>query len=394
MPDRSASAIVPTARVPQRERRAAVRPRVVIVGPTPPPYFGVSNATRLILDSPLSDDFELIYLDTSDRRASMNFGRLDLTNIYLALRHVAELSWIMVRRRPDVVYIPISQALAAYFRDALFMGIASLGGARVIAHLRGGYFRTFYDQASAPVRMFLKGSLRFADRVVVLGHSLRHLFEGLVPAGDIRVVHNGVDASRFEHAEHRQHDGPIRISYLGNLIRTKGFFEVVKAAGELSKRHAIECRLAGSWRNEEDRLECMRYIEDNDLQDVIRFVGVVKGEEKLRFLAETDIFVFPTYYTYEGQPWVVLEAMATGLPVITTDHAAIAETIVDGETGLLVRKRDVDDLVEKTERLITDRALRRSMGDKGRERIQQIFSEENFINGLGELFTELHLESK
>jgi glycosyltransferase involved in cell wall biosynthesis len=368
---------------------------VVIVGPTPPPYFGVSNATRLILDSSLNEEFELIYLDTSDRRTKMNFGRFDFTNIYLALKHVAQMTGIVITRRPSVVYIPISQALAAYFRDALFMLASYIGGAHVVVHLRGGYFRQFYLDSSAPVRWFLRRTLGLSDRVIVLGHSLRYLFDGLVPADHVRVVHNGVDADRYEAAAHdADTDRPLRIGYLGNFIPEKGFMEVIQAVEKLSKHHNVECHLAGSWMDDEDRVRCMAYIEEHDLGDIIKFAGVVKGEQKIRFLADLDIFAFPTYYTYEGQPWVVLEAMAAGLPVVTTDHGCIAETIADGETGYLVEKRDADDLAQKLELLVEDGTLRRTMGARGIDRVREIFSEENFIKSLGSVFTEFDTEGK
>ena len=69
--------------------------------------------------------------------------------------------------------------------------------------------------------------------------------------------------------------------------------------------------------------------------------GPVKGDKKFSILNEADIFVFPTYYRNEGHPWVTVEAMAAGLPVISTDHAAISESVHDGKNGYLVEKKNL-----------------------------------------------------
>ena len=72
----------------------------------------------------------------------------------------------------------------------------------------------------------------------------------------------------------------------------------------------------------------------------ITFLGPVSGQPKTDLLLDADIFVLPTYYPREGQPWVLIEAMAAGLPIVTTDQAAIRETVDYGVNGFLVDKRD------------------------------------------------------
>ena len=95
----------------------------------------------------------------------------------------------------------------------------------------------------------------------------------------------------------------------------------------------------------------------------IKFIGTVSGQSKVDVLLQADVFVLPTYYPAEGQPWAILEAMAAGLPIISTDQGAITESVVDGVNGFIVEKRNSDQVAAKIVQLCQDSRLRRLMVD-------------------------------
>ena len=103
----------------------------------------------------------------------------------------------------------------------------------------------------------------------------------------------------------------------------------------------------------------------------IEFPGVVKGEKKDALFHSTDALVLPSFA--EGQPISVLEAMAYRLPVIATLVGAIPDTVVDGQTGILVQPGDVKALAIAMERLLGDSRLRVRMGVLGEMRFKQCF---------------------
>lgn len=363
---------------------------ILVVGPTPPPHYGVAVATEAILSSTLGEEYELIHLDTSDRRSRLNFGKIDCVNVWLAGRHIAQLVWTLFRRRPALAYIPISQGPAGYLRDALFIFAAALFRARIVLHLRGSYFRQFYEQAGAPMKWLVRRSLARADRMVVLGECLRGLFKGLIADDLIRVVPNGVDPREFTVPMEAPHDGPVlRLGYLGNLFRSKGYFDLLMAFKNLKDNHSVACQFAGEWSSATERDTALKYVHDHGLGDKVEFLGVVRGQAKLEFLRSCDVFVFPTYFEFEGHPWVILEAMATGIPVVSTNHACVPETVVHGQTGLIVHRQSVAELTAAIETLLLDRPLRLRMGKSGRRRIEQDLSKEKFIERLGSVFAEL-----
>ena len=148
---------------------------VLIIGPTPPPYHGVAVFIRDLAESECnSGDWIFEHLDTSDRRDAENLGRWDIGNLTLGFSNLAELSARLLRRRHDLVYVPISQNVPAFLRDALFILNARLLGARVVVHLHGGYFRTFYDASPGWFKAIARFTLRRASAVAVLSELFEH----------------------------------------------------------------------------------------------------------------------------------------------------------------------------------------------------------------------------
>ena len=105
----------------------------------------------------------------------------------------------------------------------------------------------------------------------------------------------------------------------------------------------------------------------------------MKGKRKEDLLKETDIFVLPTFYHIEAHPFSIIDAMSAGCSVVSTWHAAIPETVVDGETGFLVEKENVDELARALKELIENPKLREKMGLMGRKRYEQYYTKDRNI---------------
>jgi len=357
-----------------QERR---RRKVLIIGPTPPPYQGMAVFTEMLLRSPvLSAAYEVLHLDTADRRGLDNMGRLDLGNVILALRHACELAWRVARHRPDVVYVEVSQNEWAYLRDAVFIAIGRALGARVVTHLHGSHFRQFYEAARPPFRWLVRRSSRWLSGALVLGEGLREIYDGLVPAERVRVAPNGIADPFPEGAPARTSSRPLTVAYLGALFRPKGFIELLRAAALLrDEEPELHFVFAGPWVSDEERAEATELVAREGLGSIVSFPGVVSGEAKREFLREADIFVFPGIQA-EGLPLVILEAMAAGLPVVSTPVGAVPDAVLDGETGLIVPPGDPAALAAAIRRLASDESLRERMGRAGRERFLAKFTDE------------------
>ena len=96
--------------------------------------------------------------------------------------------------------------------------------------------------------------------------------------------------------------------------------------------------------------------------------------------------MFPTFYRNEGHPWVIVEAMAAGLPIISTDHAAISESVITGVNGYLVEKKNVEQVAEKIKILAADKSLRDKMGAASKKMYLDNFTEDKMIERMKNVF--------
>jgi glycosyltransferase involved in cell wall biosynthesis len=235
------------------------------------------------------------------------------------------------------------------------------------------------------MRWYIPFVLRKVDVGIVLGEKLRPVLHGLVKK--IVVVPNG---SSFAPAvQQRGRDtNSVTVAYLGTLMRAKGVIDLLEAAWIVVASHPhVRFRFAGEWWAQEPdtKEEALRLVAEHGLHGHIEFVGKMLGEEKERFLLESDMLVFPTWIDSFGM--VNIEAMAAGCPVISTKGVgAIEEVVLDGETGILVDKQNPRQLATAINRLVEDPGLRKRMGEAGRDRFESLFTNEKCIDKMVGVF--------
>jgi glycosyltransferase involved in cell wall biosynthesis len=184
----------------------------------------------------------------------------------------------------------------------------------------------------------------------------------------IKVVPHGVDVSRFAPTE--KDSKGISLLFVGELEERKGIRYLIEAFGSIINIHEdIELILVGKGTQE---LELKQLTRKLNLEKHIKFAGYVDGwsNEITDYYNSADIFVFPSLK--EGFGMVLVEAMACGLPVISTNTSAIPEVV--GDAGILVEPRNPRVLADAIIRLIEDIGLRKRLGKKGRRRVVEEFT--------------------
>jgi glycosyltransferase involved in cell wall biosynthesis len=347
--------------------------RVLAIGPTPPPYHGVATFLRDLLANARDPSVQIEHLDTADRRDASNLGRWDPVNLQLGFAHLAELGARCLRSGADVVYLPISQNVPAFLRDALFILQSRALSSRVVVHLHGGYFRDLYEKEGTIFQSVVRLALQRAAAVIVLSEDFRPIFRGLVPDEKIHVVENGVADPGAWHWRDRTRaipPGGGTLLYMSTLTRTKGILQLLQAVSLIKRsRPEIRLRVAGNFSEEALRVEALDFVQKQGLAANVEFVGNVDGAAKTQFLASGDIFCLPTHYPYEGQPLVLLEAMAAGLPIVSTRHGAIPSTTPDGLVGRLLEKDAAPEaLANVLAELLANAETLRCIGLSARER--------------------------
>jgi colanic acid/amylovoran biosynthesis glycosyltransferase len=213
--------------------------------------------------------------------------------------------------------------------------------------------------------------------------SEKFLRERFPERGDqIHRIYNGLDLTEFGRATFSS-DTPLIVA-IGRLIAKKGFTNLIRACALLVERgRSFRCEIFGEGPLEK---ELRVQIEKLNLEDRIQLPGPKPQHELRARLADASVFVLPSVPEPQGGmdnlPTVIMEAMATGLPVVSTRIGGIPEMVVENQTGFLVQPEDAVALAGAIEKVTNDRSLGQRLGEAGYERAQKLFSIEKNVREL------------
>lgn len=187
-------------------------------------------------------------------------------------------------------------------------------------------------------------------------------------------VYNGIDRARFARATFTQE--PPGIISIGRLIEKKGLGDLIEACRLLAAQGTIfQAEIIGEGPLE---AELQRQIAAAGLTESVKLTGPLPQPEVIRRLARSALFALPCVTEASGGmdnlPTVVMEAMAAGLPVISTPLAGVPEMVQDGATGFLIPEHNPAALAEALRKLLSDRALARALGEAGYARAVEQFA--------------------
>ncbi len=201
-------------------------------------------------------------------------------------------------------------------------------------------------------------------------------------ADSVHRIYNGLNLAEFRRTDFSS--TPPLIIAVGRLIVKKGFANLIDACGLLAERgKSFRCEIIGEGPLEN---ELRAQIAQLNLQNRFVLSGAKPQREVRQHLAAASVFVLPSVLDPEGGmdnlPTVIMEAMATGLPVISTNIAGIPEMVVQNETGFLVQPADPIALAKAIEAVIDDRLLAQRLGEAGHQRAQELFLIEKNVREL------------
>lgn len=366
---------------------APIRTVVVILGPALSAISGVSTHLKLLLGSSLSHDFSFRHFQVGSegRRESLP-GRL----LRLLLSPLA-LALYIFRTGASVVHINTSLNRRAYWRDLAYLLVAKMCATRVVYQVHGGALPRDFA-AGHPLRLrLLQRVLALPDAIVVLARSELAAYREFVPGQIVVAIPNAIEIPALPKPKPEQPSSPdgegnaLRLVYVGRLARDKGLGEALRGlAMARAGDTAATLTIAGSGPDEESLAAEAREL---GIEQAVHFVGPVFAEEKQTLLAEADVLLLPTYA--EGMPYALLEAMAAGLPAITTRVGGIPDVVVEEVHGLFVPVRDDYAIARAIARLAGDRELLARAGQACRRRIAHSYSSERLADDFSHLYAAL-----
>lgn len=245
------------------------------------------------------------------------------------------------------------------------------------------------------IEAYLPNFCRSIDLVIAPSPGMRDVLINMGVDVHIEVIPNGVNLKPFKNNKERKDraafgfkESDVLLIYVGRLGPEKNLQFLLRAfAGAAQAYDHIGLVLVGDGPERDNLQDRVRYMQ---LDKMVRFAGFVPYEQLPPYLAMADAFV--TASVTEVHPLSVIEAMASGLPVLGINSPGIADTIVDGETGYLAKEEDLAVFTAKLVRLITEHEKRKKMGKLAQQAAEQ-YSIENTTQQLLDQYQRL-IEAK
>ena len=306
----------------------------------------------------------------------------------------------------------VKDALAKLDYPNCFEGLIQERGIRVLhAHFGGmGYaalrlkrklniplVTTFYGYDASGLLQIpewqwaFQGLFRDGDLFLALGQDMvRRLAAAGCPKEKIEVLHLGVDMGQIRFKQRKWPKGQVVLLYCGRLVEKKGVLDALHAFFQLSQKWKnLVFRIVGEGPLHAQVEQVVRRLK---LQDRVVLVGPLPHHEVLQEMQRAHLFVLPSLTAsngdMEGTPTVLIEAQASGLPVISTYHADIPEVVVDGKTGFLAPERDRKRLAEHIDALMVQPELWGDMGWAGRCHVEQNYNIHKEVDKLESLYEQ------
>ena len=349
--------------------------KLLVFAHTPPPHHGQSYMVQLMLEGFGGDarrlpgqparvaGIQCYHVNARFSRGLQDVGEFQSAKIFLILWYCLQAIYIRFRHGvTNFYYVPAPGKRVALFRDWLIMLLCRPFFKRVILHWHAAglakwletenpiNFRTTTYRLFRPINLSIVLSrYNRADAEKLLSTRIAVVNNGIPdPCPDFETVVLPHRLQRFDDRKRLFNHAPlaepmvIRALFLAHCTREKGLFasaEAVLRANRLLAGRGLPMRIkltiAGNFVTDDEREEFKRLHQDSVFAATIEYAGFVSGEKKDQLLRQADLFIFPTQYLGENQPVNLIEAMAFGLPIVTTRWRSLPEMLPPNYPGLV-----------------------------------------------------------
>lgn len=334
---------------------------ILMTGPSLDSKGGISSFAKNYLSSEFPQGFKLIYHPTTkdgNKISKLFFFIKSLVLFFIRL---------VTDRRIKIVHI-CSASRGSFYRKAIVLSVSRSFRKSTIFHIHGAGFDVFYN-TSHPLRRFcIRWVLDFSDEIIVLSKRWHSVVSKMTRNTNIKIIPNPIDVSDFRHIRQRRDFSGLNIFTAGRLERRKGTYDILDIApAVLREMPGVRFYLAGDGDVEKIRGLCRK----KGIEESMILLGWLDRAGLVSELERASVFLLPSYH--EGLPIAILEAMASGLPVISTKVGGIPEMIEDGVNGFLVTPGKKEELSKRLVELLGNTKLKETMARNNIEKIDSMF---------------------
>lgn len=307
------------------------------------------------------------------------FGRVGAILLYLSA--LLKVIYYHIFYRVGLVHIHVASR-GSYLRKSLLVRVIKAMGGKVILHLHGAEFRDFYANECDPKRQkHIRDTFEMSDSVVVLSSQWIEWGKSTFERSEhFRLLYNAVPSLETD----RKRVPSSYISFLGRVGERKGLHDLLNAM-VIVKQQCPDAKLLVGGDGEVERFKAI--AKDLNLESEVEFLGWVSGKDKLDVLNKSQVFCLPSYN--EGFPMGVLEAMSTGVAVVSTYAGGIPDAIENRKEGILVEAGDSEALANALIELIQSPELQQDYVSNAKRKFDESFSVQAIIPQLQNIYYEV-----
>ena len=281
------------------------------------------------------------------------------------------LHFLAVLPKMDILHVNMA-ADASFYRKKIFIDTAAFFHKKILIHEHGGDFQSFYyEKNTERGRRLIRKTLNKAQVFVVLSSAWADFFAPIVNREKTVILENAVLIPATPKSSYDDHN----LLFLGRLCKEKGIEELLEAVMTAAQKYPdIKLYLCGTWEDHTLKKKAAA------LKKHVRYLGWIDERQKEQYMEKCSIFVLPTYF--EGQPISLLEAMAKGMSVISTEVGGIPQIVTSGQDGILISPKDVKALAESICELMDDAETKKRYGVNARVRATQFYNMSERVNEL------------
>lgn len=372
--------------------------KILLVGPFPPTVGGITTYILTLLKSKLKHKFEYIKFTTSRPTVGIFKDVYDYSIIFhigfnklfrsamTTLYHLIKFPIILIIKNPELIHLNTS-AYWSFWENSIYVLLSRFFLKKIILHIHASSFHPFYKTGNSFQKILLRKTLIMADKVVILSPRQKRFFIKLVPEDKLLIIPNVVNLDMFhDRIKSRPNESEVKVLFIGgDASKRKGIYDLIEAIPIVLKKYGSNVLFIFLGIGNSGNLKTI--CRKKNINKFVKFLGYVDEQIKIDFIISSDIFVLPSYA--EGLPIAMLEAMAAGLPVISTPVGSIPDVIEDNINGFLIQPGNYLKLAEKIVILSTDKKLRIKMGNKNKQKIIKEYDIEILTNKLEKIYNNI-----
>lgn len=352
--------------------------RVVVVGPGPKAQGGITA----VIENYHKTEFWSKYGCTHFASTS-DFDTRLMKALFGVWRLLAFCSMVVTSGRPAAVSVHASHS-GSFYRKLAYLALCKLFRIPAVLHIHPAAFYEYYETGSQLRRRLIRLAGLLSARVLFLSAEIQSKFRSIFPESKMRVLGNPVDIDTYQSSRDFPRSKRPTVLFLGWIVPEKGVYDLVQCI-PLIKEKVPNVMFLFAGNKEVDKLR--HTLADHGFRENSEVLGWIEGDRKLELLGSSWLLCLPSYT--EGVPNVLLEAMASRLPIVCSAVGGIPSILEHARTAEFIKPGNVDNIVVGINKVLLGPDYARDLAENAYSHVRQEFSCDVISSRLDEIYAEV-----